>query len=345
MHGMPRPRRPSPDDDLDPRSFANLNRTFYGATPHDYFGRRLANLLLTAGRAPELDRLMDEGLSFRALKVGVQDGSRPRESTPEEGAKAAEDFVTAEAEVLFHHAAETLLRLYLAHEFAPGKPPACPWMHISRERSFSVFKARVAARFGSDTDPSDPEILAAVARVFYIVDDPTQLTTDPVVPMERWNASISNIEGYLRGFAHEFLKRAPLYNAAKHGLALRPGEGSVSYGGELIHAEGPMIQTLEIKERNGRPIWTMVNHWVEPDRQIVLTFQAVQLIERLWAAAQIRYLPKRPAQFHLRFFDGPSWLEIRYSGPDDAKGMIVETMSIGLQYFVAEDANTAEGPS
>jgi hypothetical protein len=335
---MPKRPRPSPDDDLAPQNYPNLNRVFYAAKPADYFGRRLANLMLTAGRAEDLDRLMDEGLSFRGLKTGTKNGPLPEpasgNSLGEERAKAAEHFVTAEAEVLFHHTAETLLRLYLAHEFQPGNAPPCPWLEISRERSFSAYKAKVAARFGSETDPADPELLNAVARVFHLVDDPTKLTGGEPVPMDEWRASVANIEGYLRGFAGEFLKRAPLYNAAKHGLALRADEGAMKLGdGALIKAEGPMIQVLEVRDAGGRPRWAMAHHFVKPDRQMALTYIAIELIERLWETARIRYLPDRPDQFQVRFFTGPSWLDLHLSDVGQTGGFELETMTMDLLYY------------
>ena len=250
-HG--RNRSPSPDDGLAPHNYRTLNETFYASKPADYFSRRLANLMLTAGRSADLDRLTDEGFSFGGLTAGPARPG-PDDASPEERAKAAEHFVTAEAEVLFHHTAETLLRLYLAHEFEPGHAPTCPWLEISRERDFRRFKEKVAARFSADTDPRDPEHLKAVARVFHLVDDPTTLTGGRPVPTEVWENSLVTIEGYLRGYAEQFLKRAPLYNAAKHGLALRADEGSMRLDdGSVIHAEGPMIQVLEVQDRDGRP--------------------------------------------------------------------------------------------
>ncbi len=67
---MTRPRRPSPDDQLAPDNYWQLNRTFYAAKPADYFGQRLENLILTAGRSEDLDWLMTEGVTYRGLKVG-----------------------------------------------------------------------------------------------------------------------------------------------------------------------------------------------------------------------------------------------------------------------------------
>ena len=319
-----------------------MNRTFYAAKPADYFGRRLSNLILTAGRHADLDKLTDEGVTYRGLKVsdtGVSSDPQEDEPTPEDRAKAAEHYVIAEAEVLAQHAGETLLRLYLAHEFAPGKAPPSPWLEISRERSPQAFKDKVRARFGPEVEPSDPDRLKAIARVFHLVDDPTTLKGDRRVPQDPWDRSLTNIEGYLRGYAEQFLKRAPLYNAAKHGLALRPDEASMRMDdGSVIRAEGPMIQVLELQDRDGRPRWSLAHHWVKPDRQMALTYRAIQLIETLWQVARIRYVPEqRSEQFRLRLFHGASWHDIMLSDAEATGGVVVETMAIDLIYYRSTD--------
>lgn len=343
-------KKPSADDQLAPENYGQLNRMFYAAEPHDYFSQRLSNLILAAGRHEDLDRLMTEGASYRGLKVGgeaVADGAKPTEAetNPEERAKSAEHFVIAEAEVLAHHVGETLLRLYLAHAYdKEDGPPPCPWLEISRLRSFSKAKELVAARFGPDSDADDPARLAAVARVFHLTDDPARLTTEPI-PEGRWQESLRKIEGYLRGFAHQFLERAALYNAAKHGLALLPSEMTMRLDdGALIRAEGPIIQYLEIRARDdGTPRWSQVNHWVKSDRQMALVHRATVLIETLWESARLRYLPdQRPERAQLRLFGGPSWDEIMFSGAEETGGIVIEDMNMELLYYMTDEEAAAE---
>jgi hypothetical protein len=351
MFSMAAKTKPSADDQLAPENYRELNRTFYAAKPHDYFSQRLSNLILTAGRHEDLDRLMTEGATYRGLKVGsdaVADGTNPpdgEESKEEERAKSAEHFVIAEAEVLAHHVGETLLRLYLAHAYAKEDgPPACPWLEISRLRSFSKVKGLVAARFGPDSDPDDPANLAEVARAFYLTDDPAGLTTEPI-PDGRWHESLRKVEGYLRGFAHQFLDRAALYNTAKHGLALMPSEMTMRLDdGALIRADGPIIQYLEIRERDdGTPRWSQVNHWVKSDRQMALVHRATVLIETLWESARLRYLPdQRPERVRLRLFGGPGWDEIMFSGAEETGGIVIEDMKMELLYYMTDEQASAE---
>jgi hypothetical protein len=101
-----------------------LNEAFYRARPHAYFNQRLETLVLIAGKSGQLDELLAQGVTLGRLKAG---GAPTPDLTEHQRAEAEQDrerFVIAEAEVLLHHAAETLLRLYLAHE---GLPP-CPWL-------------------------------------------------------------------------------------------------------------------------------------------------------------------------------------------------------------------------
>jgi hypothetical protein len=328
------------DDDLAPENYGRLNRAFYAAKPADYLGRRLSNLILTAGRSSDLDALTDEGVTYGSLKVGKH--ANPNETalddapSAEERRIAAEHYVAAEAEVLSHHAGETLLRLYLAHEFGPGGAPPCPWLALSRERTPARFKAMVERRFGLDSDPADPDQLRALAQVFHLTDQP-QTLTGAAVPIDLWDQSLANIEGYLRGFARQFLTGAPLYNAAKHGLAVLPGEMSFWVGdGSVVSAEGPTIEVLEQHERDGLPRWSLVRHWVKPDRQMAIIYRAIQLIEALWSIARLRYLlEERPETFSISFFGGSTWLDLMAPSAGSGSGFVLETLSEELLYFEA----------
>jgi len=371
------PKKPSPDDNLSPLNFRSLNATFYAAEPADYFNRRLHNLILVAGNREGLDQLLSEGVRFGSLTVGGQppkadseatgtpdgeaasgqptsrrgrdadDGAAKRE---QEAARSAAHFVSAEAELLAHHAGETLLRLYLAHEFAAGGPaPSCPPLDLARLRSFTEFKERVRLRFGERSDAEDREHRNAVARVFHATDVRENLLPAPP-PVDLWEKSLANIEGYLRAFAHQHLERAPLYNAAKHGLALTPTEMSVQMDdGSLLKAEGQVIQYLEVRDdRHDRPRWQQVTHWVKADRQMALVFRTCQLIEALWETARYRYLAsRRGTGYNLNLFAGASYSELLFSGEQPKSGIVVEDMRVELLYETSDedDAPESDQPS
>ena len=283
------------DGSVRPETIPGLNAAFYRARPADYFGKRLQDLMLVAGNLEGLDELFSRGVKFRQLTAT---GPDPASLAQSEEAKAERElqrqqFVIAESEVLCHHAGETLLRLYLAHE----SRPASPWLELTRTRSPSAFKEKVRRRFGSDSKQGDPIRLAEIARLLYLSDD--REAVDPSLTEEDWTANLVNIEGYLRYFAWQFLDKAALYNAAKHGLALIPGEMTFQKleDGSVLGADGPMIEYLELRSKDGGDRrWHHVAHWVRSDRQMTLTYMAIRLMAALWDGARRYYVPSPRSQ-------------------------------------------------
>jgi hypothetical protein len=338
-----RTSKQSPDYLLAEDGFLALNQTLYAAAPQDYFDRRLMNLGLVASKRSELDSLLEDGFEYGDLKVGP--GSGDEGTTDEaEAEKTAAHFVTAEAEVLGHHVGETLLRLYLAHAWAKGDPlPGCPWLELSRLRAPSEFKQRVASRF-VDAPYDDANNLAALARVFYLTDKPEGIK--PSIDVARWSKSLESIESYLRAFAAEFLDRAPLYNAAKHGFAVTPTEFGVKFKG-VIDTSGPAVRYLEAREldaeakkRGDRLFWWEAVHWVRADLRMLLIRLGCELIQLLWDAARFRYVPSyREAGFNLRLFERPRYDELLVMGREGG-GIDVTDMSMQLLYY--KEPETAE---
>ena len=333
-----RPDRQSPDYLLAPEGFPSLNETLYSAAPQDYFERRLVNLALVGSKRAELDELLKDGFGFGALHIGPG----KEQTTEEERAKTSSHFVTAEAEVLGHHVGETLLRLYLAHRWGKAAAaPGCPWLEMSRLRSFAEFKRQVAKRF-KETSRDDSDALAEVARVFYVTDRPDDF--GPNLDVERWSKSLSAIEGYLRAFAVEFLDRAPLYNAAKHGFALMPTEMSLKVA-IIEQPMGPVVRYLEANpdpKDDGRTYWSEVTHWVKPDLRMLLIWIGCVLIELLWRAATYRYVRSgREGGFKLTLFEGPAYSEAIKNSHESLSGIELTDMSMRLHYY-REDGEASD---
>ncbi len=169
-----------------------------------------------------------------------------------------ERFVIAEAEVLLHHAAETLRRLYVAHE----PLPPCPWLALAGERSFAAFKEKVA-KLGEELE--DEQRKTNVAAVFFGASDRTSL--QPTPPEDEWNAGLENLSMWLAWFAVHFLDSG-VYNAAKHGLALQAGNAAFQLGDdELISRSGASREFVETyKDDSGRRRWRRTTQWADPDR-------------------------------------------------------------------------------
>jgi len=318
-------KRRSPDADLASENYLGLNTTFYEASPHGYFSERLSNLLLVASKGAALDALIAEGFEFGGLSVPASQSSGVSE---EERAKAAEHFVTAETEVLSHHVGETLLRLYLAHEGVP----ACPWLELSRMRTPTEFKASVRRRFGAETDVPGAKRRAEVAKVFYLTD--TREALKPAPSEAAWNTSLDVIEEYLSHFARQHLDQAALYNAAKHGLAVRPSRMSLKWNdGALVSVDGAVMQYLYLRDRDdGLRRWYQGTHWVRRDMQMALISRACQLIEALWVAARFRYVPNtRGAGAESRLFGRPTPSELMMAA--DERGFVITDMGQELIYY------------
>lgn len=255
--------------------WSQINRIFYDADPADYFEIRSTLLLLYAAHPDGFGDLLGGGLSYGAMTVTFPDGSDDDET---ETVRA--QFVATEAQILYHHTIEALLRMYLAHR----EPTGCPWIELASLRMPSTFKKHVEARFVEDVP--DKEIWRdEIARTFL-----GRVYADLSEPRSR--TAVESIEATLRVFAKDLLDDAHQYNAAKHGLAVNPMPsigltiGNASQGGPLHHA-GPAFQILEY---TGEPrTWKMTTRWVDPEQTIAYQRIAVLLLRSVWSVGKVVY--------------------------------------------------------
>lgn len=315
---------PSPDDGLIPEQFGELNRAFYATRPWDYFNHRNHLLMLAAGAGERLVEIAKEGVEYRGLKYQEESGEGSGEPLDPE---AREQFLITDSEALLHHASETLLRLYLAHE----ELPPCPWLAMARVRNFGKFKKMVEKRFKSDGPWSDRRAL--LAPVFFGAKDRTAV--EPTPSAEVWESGLENIEAFLAYYARHFLE-SDGYNAFKHGLAVRPGEQMTQLDdGALLKAEGPAIEFLSIrKNAEGVPRWNQSIRWVRPDHSMGMVFLAARLMESLWLIAKWRYVGEKPEAISL--WERPAYADVTTRLDDGEKAAVfLETMHMELAYYVA----------
>ena len=205
------------DENLAPEQFGDLNRQFFANEhgPHVYLNHRLCGLVRQASNSEANRAAAAEGLRLGELVLTI-DREDPMYEDP--GAFAALD-----ATVLLHHASESLLRLYLS--MLADEP--CPWLAIARTRSPGAFKKKVKAVVAAlDTAEGQEQLSllllghrshrASVATVASEEGKP--------VPKEAWESFVTGGTTLVRHAASVFLDEAPLYNSAKHGLALLSGE-------------------------------------------------------------------------------------------------------------------------
>ncbi len=231
----------------------SLNETFYRARPHAYFNQRLESLILVAGKSEKLQDLLAEGVTVGALKAG---GAPVPERTDDERSELNQDrerYVIADTVVLLHHAAETLLRLYLAHE----NLPPCPWLKMAEERNFAAFKSRVD-KLGEDL--AGHRRHDELAKVFFGTGDRTALSPEPLE--DAWRNGLENFGTWMSWFAQHFLD-ANVYNAAKHGLAVHPGEAAFQLGDDELMSQLAVRRLLSAGAELSRVVLTGLASVVE----------------------------------------------------------------------------------
>lgn len=265
---------------LAPEQFHGLNREFYRANPAAYLDRRLSALLLTVGRPDEMAALLAEGVTYGKLQCKSDDEVTERELL---------DYATTETTVLHHHASEALLRLFFAHEHLPE----CPWLELSRLRDFAKFKQKAAAL---PTLWGDTEQRARVARTFLGSENPQDIR--PAPDAEVWKEAVDAAFTLLCNSARRLVDEGPLYNAAKHGLAVVAGPTGLKVGGPDgeewpidVSVDGPSLTYLLRTPRSdkGRARWHKGTTWVHFDEDLADVFLILRLINSLWSLARHRY--------------------------------------------------------
>ena len=257
-----------------------LNRRFYRMSPHSYLEQRLRSLVLTISDDTDIGELWGKGVAYRAIKI----------SEPEPEPAQREDldrYAALESTVLVHHASESLLRLYLAHEYRT----MCPWEALSALTSFREAKAKLS---DLQRQLDDDRRLADVMEVFVYTADSSKF---PGVSDEQWASHRNALRLVISAALEEVLGHAHIYNAAKHGLALLAGEVGMSLGevddDPVISQRGPALTYLE-----RAPDWQVTTTWVQPERNIALTVLVMDQIRNLWSVAKTHRLGSAPQPFN-----------------------------------------------
>jgi hypothetical protein len=234
------------------------------------------------------------------------------------------DYVSAESTVLLHHAAEALVRLYLAH--ADDEP--CPWLEVARLRRPGEFKSRTEAFL---TSINTSQTQADLMRVF---------TGHPEAPAERadmWNSARDGLVILIGHLARTLLTDGALYNAAKHGLAIRSGAAEMSLGSPdsdfAISAEGPSISYIDLTDGDNGKRWSTTTSWIQVDENIALTHIASMYIQSLWHIAAHRYTGAAFDQAEVKLFGKETAEAVFDVSRDKAKMILVPSMSMSLLYY------------
>jgi hypothetical protein len=319
---------PNPDEGLAAENFPELNAGFYRMSPHGYLRMRLRNLYLWMGNPVGMYGLLGEGVKFD--EMAISQSGEPDEEDEEERQR----FAAIEAEVLLHHASETLLRLYLVH----AQLPPCPWLELSRERDFKKFKKEVGKL--QDRLPSGEES-DRIHHVFHVNSERTAIKPTP--DAEIWDRAAENIARFLAFYASHFLDSSS-YNAAKHGLALTAGEQGFALGAgqdkePFLSRRGPAIEYLKVnRSADNRPRWSREVKWIVAKRAVPLIYMGCNLIEGIWNVAASRYGVRELKE--LKLFDHPPFEEVMKRSEDRGEGIegiVMDGFSQTLLYYGDEE--------
>jgi hypothetical protein len=119
--------------------------------------------------------------------------------------------------------------------------------------------------------------------------------TSTAEPAPWWDETVDACVQLLRMLARRLNADSNLYNAAKHGMTLVPGEGYLGVfdeaGTPVTGSNGTQVVYLE-RERvdRGKFKWHQTTRWLNPQQAIWMTTLAISQIEALWTVARWHYL-------------------------------------------------------
>jgi hypothetical protein len=238
-----------------------------------YFASRQRLLYLYAAKPDELGELLGGGLVYEQIFIEAEAGGADV-ATQDRRRKA---FISTESEILLHHAAEALIRLFIGH----AEHRECPWLGCASMRSFPEFNAAVsdiaAGRY--------PHFAEQVRYVFLPFED--------VTPPDR-AAALTGIQRLLRMLARRLEEDRNLYNAGKHGMAVIPRDADFAVGTDLDNlrsmGSGPSFAFLEWVKKDKQIVYSLRTSWVDIQTTMLLTELTIEQMQTLWRIAQARYV-------------------------------------------------------
>lgn len=309
-----------------------LNEDFYTASPSTYFRDRLLMLVLRAANPNLIDENVSEGTAWGVLRAVAhgQPDAAPEDASEKEAEHSR--FLVAESQVLLHHAAEALLRMFLGHE---GNPE-CPWWEIAAFKDSQKFREELTLLARSTWSR---DRMSAAGWVF--------LGSVPDDPSPEWIEHRDAAVRLLRILASHVNNDSQLYNAAKHGFTALAGTGSLHFLADdsgdpadgtpeltadrlerdaVLGADGVNIAYLErTGTRKGGYTWTHRTRWLTPERDAYLAQLAILQMEGLWRIARCRYL-NEPAPRGVQLVTKEAldaWRDFPRTGPVQSWGWII----------------------
>ncbi|MGY1944782.1 hypothetical protein [Nocardia asiatica] len=195
-----------------------------------------------------------------------------------------------ESTVLFHHATETLLRLFFAHRGSPK----CPWVEIVDISTPKEFKEQSQHILTHGLDRKE------VAHVF--LGGPDKDSASIELTSAEFDAAIDAYIELMNYCATRYLADSFVYNAAKHGLSGVPLD-NIKFAVQFDEDQNPIelmggtaLASLQKKAIPTQPSRKHQAEWyaaltnVLSDQDLLITQMIGRAIESLWAVAKRQYL-------------------------------------------------------
>jgi len=200
--------------------------------------------------------------------------------------------------VIFHHAAEMLLRLFYAHVDYPN----CPWQGMATLTNFAEFKEKV------DKSLSDGFDRAQLAEIFLGGTSPQ----DACVAMsaEDFDDAIDGLDLLLRECGGRLLSESFLYNSIKHGLSTVALDDSTEIsvrpagGDRVVGHRGPLFAYMHKRRQPGAGAesgeWFISMAGVKTEIDLALSLLVARAVESLWDVARRRHTGKSGSIRHIK---------------------------------------------
>lgn len=276
-----RPKKPTTltGPKLAKEQFSELNATFYTANPAEFLMMRIEALSLMCCTDSQLKTVYGSDRSI---------GSSELRATAPPQNDTRQRYIAVEALILFHHAAEMILRMFYAHI----DQKECPWLGMSSSTNFAVFKEQVDRSLKSGFNRSD------IAEVFFGGSSPADAGLR--MSQDDFDEGVEGVGFLLSQCAERLLGESFIYNAAKHGLSSILLDESTR-----IHMQTPNGQDVQLHsgrmhlylhklrapgaEKGGRE-WFVSATGVLPDQDLNTSNLIQRALESLWAVAKRRYV-------------------------------------------------------
>ena len=297
-----------------------LNGIFYAAAPYEHLEHRLFLILSetdTTGTPPDTQTFRQfQDVFLRtagAESAETADAARSAEEPDDDLSVTPDEHRIIDSIVLAFQAGETLLRMHLAHLAVRDGLAQSGWLAVSN-RNQGQFRNNVVT-LASKTDSELREDI----KWLHIAPE----VLSPENTIENLDARIDGVldtgAAWIKHFARQYLDLGPLYNAAKHGLAVIPGYHSIEFYPESPSAHDPSlpllrgatVQYLEQppNEEDPRRQWVRTMQVADMPLLLATAHIATDYLRNLWGVARVRYAGSQRANLFL--LTGPTPQSLR----------------------------------